>query len=213
MMQVAIDGPAGAGKTTVGETLARRFCFLFVESGGLYRGLAHAQLRGLSPESVRLEEAEGGIRAELVVDGEREVPQLGSEEVGERASQLARKEEVRDLVTEKLRRFCSLRDVVVEGRDIGTVVLPQAEVKIFLTASARERARRRKEQLPELADEPLEEIERAIERRDERDRNRDIAPLKPAEGAVKIDSTDLTLGETVALGAALIEDELRRQGK
>lgn len=201
-MQVTIDGPAGAGKTSVGRRVADRFSLFFIQSGQLYRGLAYGKLNSLNYETLTLKAGVKG-EPELILDGERINEELESEEVGEEASKLAQKPEIREMVNERIHNIAQNNDVLVEGRDIGTEVLPDAEVKIFLTASARDRAKRRKEQLD--TDRPLKEIEAGIKKRDRRDQEREVAPLKPAEEAEVIDTTELSLSEVVGQVSNLID--------
>lgn len=206
-MQVTIDGPAGAGKTSVGKKVADQFSLLFIQSGQLYRALAYGKLNHLEYSSLTLN-PEGNRYLELTMDGEDITKKLTSEEIAEEASKLAKKKEIRALVNERIRRIARDQDVLVEGRDIGTEVLPDADVKIFLTASAGERAKRRKRQLQ--LDRPLKEIENGIKKRDERDQNRDIAPLKPAEDAVILNTNSLDESKVVERVAGLIADYLKR---
>ncbi len=201
-MQVTIDGPAGSGKTSVGRKVAGRFSFLFIQSGQLYRALAYGKINSLNYETLSLDQIEKG-EPQLILDGQVIEEGLESESVGEEASKLAKRPAIRKLVNDRIQRVARNEDVLVEGRDIGTEVLPDAELKVFLTASARERAKRRREQLE--TDRPLEEIEADIKRRDERDEDRDIAPLKPAEEAVVIDTTELSQREVIMRINQLIE--------
>ena len=193
-MQVTIDGPAGVGKTSVGSKVAKKFSLLFIQSGQLYRALAYGRINDLDLMSLSLK-AENGPETELLLEGEKLAEELTGEKIGEEASKLAKDEEIRKLVNRTITDIAAEKDVLVEGRDIGTVVLDQAEVKIFLTASAQERARRRKKQTE--TDRTLEEIEAGIKKRDKRDQTRNLAPLKPAEDAVIIDTTTLSEGEVV----------------
>ena len=193
-MQVTIDGPAGVGKTSVGSKVAKKFSLLFIQSGQLYRALAYGKINDLNFKSLYLK-AKNGPETELLLEGKKLTEELTGENIGEEASKLAKEEEIRKLVNRTITDIAAEKDVLVEGRDIGTVVLDQAEVKIFLTASAQERARRRKKQTE--TDRTLEEIEAGIKKRDKRDQTRNLAPLKPAEDAVIIDTTTLSEGEVV----------------
>ncbi len=201
-MQVTIDGPAGVGKTSVGRAVAKQFSFVFIQSGQLYRAVAYGKLNSLDYENLFLKKEEK-VEAIPLLGGERLTEELDSEEIGEEASKLAKKPEVRELVNEVILETASGRDVLVEGRDIGTEVLPDAELKVFLTASARERAKRRKKQLG--SDKDLEEIEAGIVKRDDRDEKREVAPLKPAEDAEIIDTTNLSRDEVVEQVAKMVE--------
>lgn len=205
-MQVTIDGPAGVGKTSVGKKVANRFSLLFIQSGQLYRALAYGELNHLDYSSLALN-PEGDHHLELTMEGEDITKKLTSEEIAEEASKLAKKKEIRALVNDRISQIARDKDVLVEGRDIGTEVLPDADIKIFLTASAKERAKRRKRQLQ--IDRPLKEIEEGIKKRDERDQNREIAPLKPAEDAVILDTNLLDESKVVERVTGLIDDYLK----
>lgn len=202
-MQVTIDGPAGVGKTSVGRRVAEKFDLLFIQSGRLYRAIAYGRIHGLDPETLTLE-VDDGPEPELLMEGRPLSGELSTEEIGEEASKLAKEEPVRKLVNSNIIEIARDQDVLVEGRDIGTEVLTEAEVKIFLTASAGERARRRKSQID--TDRTLEEIEAAIKKRDERDQTRKLAPLKPAEDASIIDTTSLSEAEVVARISGIISE-------
>lgn len=207
-MQVTIDGPAGVGKTSVGKKVARRFSLLFIQSGQLYRALAYGRINDLELESLSLQYGDK-LEPVLSMGGIKIKEELTSEEIGEEASKLAKNERIREIVNEKITDIARDRDVLVEGRDIGTAVLTEAEVKIYLTASAEERARRRKKQIK--TDRPLEEIETGIKKRDKRDQTRELAPLKPAENAVIIDTTSLSEGEVVDRISEIITEHRTRE--
>lgn len=184
---VAIDGPAGSGKTTVGRRLAQALGFRFINTGAMYRAVAWGLARGLS-----LEEMEIDLQDERVLlNGEDITEALYTEEVDRRASVVARDPQIRRFLIERQRALAQGRDVVMEGRDIGRVVLPEAEVKLFLTASAEERARRRARERGGSPQEHLQELRE----RDERDRG--FGRLEPAPDAVIIDTEGLTVEEVV----------------
>lgn len=208
---VAIDGPAGAGKSTVAERVAEELDFELVDTGALYRTVALASLEAEIDEddaeqiadvarSLKLtyESRENG-RSVLVCNGEPVGDEIRTPEVTDRSSVVSSYSAVRDALLDLQRSIGRRHDSVFEGRDIGTVVFPDAEVKVFLTADARERARRRLAQIEggDITDDALDRIETEIERRDERDRNRDVAPLRKADDAAEIDSTDLDIPEVV----------------
>jgi CMP/dCMP kinase len=200
MTVVAIDGPAGAGKSTVARAVARRLGFTYLDSGAMYRSVALAALRrGSEPAEVAPDvKIEVGDRVTL--DGEDVSEAIRAPEVSEAASRAAADPEVRAAMVAQQRRLLSAGDWVAEGRDIGTVVAPEAEVKVFLTASPEERARRR---AAELGVDPVVVLaEQAI--RDERDRTREHSPLVSAAGAVELDTTGLTLDQVVDRVAALL---------
>jgi CMP/dCMP kinase len=192
-MVVAIDGPAGAGKSTVARAVARALGFTYLDSGAMYRTVAlAASQRGVSPAvvapSVRIELGE-----RIRLDGRDVTAEIRSPGVSEAASRAAADPGVREAMVAQQRRLLSSGDWVAEGRDIGTVVAPDAEVKVFLTASPEERARRR---AAELGVNPATVLaEQTI--RDERDRRREHSPLAPAPSSVVLDTTELSFAEVV----------------
>lgn len=200
MTVVAIDGPAGAGKSTVARALAAELGYTYLDSGAMYRAVALATLRGGGKAS----ELAAGLKVELgdrvLLDGEDVTAAIREPAVSEEASRVAADPEVRRAVVDQQRQLLARGDWVAEGRDIGTVVAPGAEVKVFLTADPAERARRRAEELGTDARTVL--AEQTI--RDERDRTREHSPLEPAEGAEIIDTTGLTMPEVVARLAGLV---------
>jgi CMP/dCMP kinase len=193
-MVIAIDGPAGAGKSSVARSVAHELGFTYLDSGAMYRSVALAAVRAQRPpaelaDQVRVELRDG--RVEL--DGEDVTGAIRTPEVSEAASRAAADPAVRRAMVAMQRRLLSDGDWVAEGRDIGTVVAPDAAVKVFLTASAKERARRRAAELGADPDAVL--AEQAI--RDARDRNREHSPLAPAPGAAVLDTTQMTLEKVV----------------
>jgi cytidylate kinase len=193
-MVVAIDGPAGAGKSTVARATAVALGFTYLDSGAMYRSVALAVLRdGGTP----LEHA-SGLRIQLgeriIAGGSDVTEEIRTPEVSEAASQVALDQGVRKALVAKQRELLSTGDWVAEGRDIGTVVAPDAELKVFLTASPEARARRRAEELG--ADWRTVLRDQAI--RDEQDRNREHSPLRAAADAVELDTTDRTIEDVVA---------------
>jgi cytidylate kinase len=218
---IAIDGPAGAGKSTVAERVADHLGFQLVDTGALYRTVALASLEADIPEDAagdiaRVAESldleyrnDGGDQGVLYCNGELVGDDIRTPDVTERSSVVSSYPEVREALLDLQRSLGRKHSAVFEGRDIGTVVFPDADVKVFLTADARERARRRLDQIEgggEIPEEGLDRIETEIERRDRRDRERDIAPLKKADDAVDIDSTDLTIQEVVDRIVDLVDD-------
>ena len=201
MTVVAIDGPAGAGKSTVARAVAAELGFTYLDTGAMYRAVALAAAdRAAEPASVAstLKIEPQGER--ILLDGRDVTEEIRTAEVSEAASRAAADPAVRRAVVEQQRRLLDAGDWVAEGRDIGTVVAPEAEVKVFLTAEPEERARRR---AAELGLDPARVLaEQTI--RDERDRTREHSPLEPARGAVVLDSTNLTLAQVVQRIAALV---------
>jgi cytidylate kinase len=187
-MLIAIDGPAGAGKSTVARAVADALGFTYLDSGAMYRCVALAELRGADdPLACAIELASGHI----TLDGEDVTDAIRTPEVSDRASQVAARPEVRGHLVELQRSMIRAGDYVAEGRDIGTVVAPEAELKVFLTASPQERARRRAEELGITA----EQVLREQRDRDRRDSTREHSPLQPAPDARRVDTTGLTVDE------------------
>ncbi len=206
-MVIAIDGPAGAGKSTVARALARELGFSYLDSGAMYRSVGLLSLRepGAEPAALaraaRIELAAGpsGGEARVLLDGRDVSEEIRSPEVSEAASRVAADQGVRAALVQRQRELLASGDWVAEGRDVGTVVAPEAALKVFLTADPSERARRRAEQIGAdvagvLAEQTL---------RDERDRTRAHSPLRPAEGAVRLDTTGSSVEQVVARIAAL----------
>ena len=216
VFSIAIDGPSGAGKSTLAKACARQFGFLYVDTGAIYRtvGLA-AKRAGIAPEDaeavlpllptldIDLRHAEDGQHMFLFnedVNGLIRTPEISAY-----ASKVSAIAEVRTFLMEMQRSLARKNSVIMDGRDIGTVVLPQADIKVFLTASAEARAQRRLRELQEKGqDLSFEEVLRDMKERDERDTQRAAAPLKAAEDAVLLDTTALSLEESIALLCKII---------
>ncbi len=219
---VAIDGPAGAGKTTIARHLAEHFGLLNLETGAMYRAFALKALRAGLPldESKGLEDLthETSIRLEpgeeenrVLLDGEDVSGLIRNPLVTDAASRVSIFPAVRAWMVRLQQEVAAQGGVVMEGRDIGTVVFPHAEVKIFLDAAPEVRGQRRYDQLGQQGREPAsppEEVIRDLRARDERDRNRADSPLKPAADAVILDSTNMTLEEAVTAAEAIVEAKL-----
>lgn len=204
---IAIDGPAGAGKSTIARLVAREKGYIYVDTGAMYRGLAvHFLKQGIDPEDANgiaaaCEDADVSIGYEegsqqIYLNGENITSLLRTEEVGNMASRSSSVPRVREKLLSLQRDLARRENVVMDGRDIGTCVLPDADVKVYLTASSATRARRRYDELREKGV-PCDygQIERDIIERDERDMNRAVSPLRQAADAVLIDSSDMTIRE------------------
>ena len=202
---IAIDGPAGAGKSTIARLVAKEKGFIYVDTGAMYRGLAvHFLKKGIQPEDTeKIKEAcrdaqvsigyEEG-QQQVYLNGENITSQLRREEVGNMASKSSAIPEVREKLLSLQRDLARRQNVVMYGLDIGTCVLPDADVKVYLTASSRTRAKRRYDELTARGVPcDLEQIEQDIIERDSRDMNREISPLRQAEDAVLVDSSDMTI--------------------
>ncbi|RLE30563.1 (d)CMP kinase [Candidatus Acetothermia bacterium] len=198
-MRIAIDGPAAAGKTTLARRLAEELGYLFVPTGAMYRAAALAKKRGLPPDRARIEVREGG---RILLEGEDVTELLSSPDLDELSSQVAVDSAVRRHLVALQRGIAAGRQVVMEGRDIGTVVLPDADLKIFLWADPEERARRR---LAERGGN-FQEVLAAIRRRDERDSTREDSPLRPAPDAVILNTTGIPPEQVLAEALRLVEE-------
>ncbi|MBV9166676.1 MAG: (d)CMP kinase [Solirubrobacterales bacterium] len=200
-MVVAIDGPAGAGKSSVAYAVARELSFTYLDSGAMYRSVALAAIERGEPAAA----IAGSLRVQpgerVLLDGRDVTDAIRAPAVSEAASRAAADPRVRSAMAARQRQMISHGDWVAEGRDIGTVVAPDAEVKVYLTATPEERARRRAAELCVDAGTVL--AEQTI--RDERDRARAHSPLKPAPGAVVLDTTNLTLEQVVARVIELVK--------
>lgn len=220
MKAIAIDGPAGAGKSTIARKVASELGFIYVDTGALYRTVALAVLKAEIPvsDTVKVIALLDKIQVELkFIDGEQRVflneedvsSEIRSPEVSMNASKVSAIPEVRSFLFDLQQNIAKNNHVIMDGRDIGTVVLPHADLKIFLTATAEDRARRRYNQFLESGtvvdfDQLLEEIKQ----RDYNDSHREISPLKQAEDAILVDTTGNTLEESVALLLKLIRGHI-----
>ena len=203
-ISIAIDGPAGAGKSTLARSVATRLGYLYVDTGAIYRTIGYYAFRsGIDPKDeaavmavlpevrVELTYGEDGLQ-HMLLNGEDVTKEIRLPEISGYASAVSAHPGVRAFLLEMQRELARKHNVVMDGRDIGTVVLPDAAVKVFLTASAQERARRRYLELSEKPDCPsMEEILEDIIKRDEADRNRVVSPLRQAEDAVLVDTTKM----------------------
>lgn len=206
---IAIDGPAGAGKSTIARRTAQELSFIYVDTGALYRALAVFLVdEGVSPEDTeKVKEAVKSVKVsiayengeqQVLVNGKNVTDRLRAESVGNMASTISAIPAVRAALLDLQRDLAKAHDVLMDGRDIGTNVLPDAELKIYLTASVETRAERRYRDLQEKGvEKALSEIKKEIEERDHRDMTRAIAPLKQAEDAVYLDTSHMNIDEVV----------------
>lgn len=215
---VAIDGPAGAGKSTIAKAVAKKLGFIYVDTGAMYRAMALYLIRqNVSKDdsaaiSSKCKEADISICYEdgmqqVLLNGENVNGYIRNEEVGNMASVSSANKDVRAALLDLQKKLASAKDVIMDGRDIGTCVLPNAQVKIYLTASSKERAMRRYKELVEKGETcDLEKIESDIIERDHRDMTRETAPLKQAEDATLIDSSYMTIDEVIDAICKLVEE-------
>lgn len=218
---IAIDGPAGAGKSTIARSLARSLGFIYVDTGAMYRAMAYYFLKNkIDPENKSgIEDACADVditityengEQQVLLNGENITSQLRKESVGNMASVTSALPAVRIKLTQLQKKLAASTDVVMDGRDIGTAVLPDAQMKIYLTAGTAVRAKRRYEELKAQGiDKSLESIEKDIRNRDYRDMHRDISPLCQAEDAVLVDTSDMDI-ETVLNTIRRIYEEKKR---
>jgi cytidylate kinase len=216
---IAIDGPSGAGKSTLAKRLAKELGFIYLDTGAMYRALALKVLRegaqlsdsdriGALVETTEIDLRDDAGRLEVLLDGADVSGEIRTPEVSQMASKVSALRKVRDRMLDLQRAMGRRGSVVAEGRDIGTVIFPQAEVKVFLVASAEERARRRCHELKMAGRQvDLQETLREIEERDKRDSERDIAPLRQADDALLVDSSAVD-AETVA---ALVLERIKNR--
>lgn len=216
---IAIDGPSGAGKSTLARMTAKRFGYIYVDTGALYRTVGLYTLRqgvdtidsnavaALLPDiNIQMRYDGAGVQR-MILNGEDVSDLIRTPEVSMAASNVSALPPVRAFLLDTQRKMAAENDVIMDGRDIGTVVLPEARVKIFLTASAHERARRRCRELREKGIETdFEAVLHDIELRDKNDSSRDIAPLRPAQDAVMCDTTDLDLDASLELISDIIKE-------
>ncbi len=214
---IAIDGPAASGKSTTARLVAERLGYLHVDTGAMYRAITLKVLRrGVDPADA---DAVGAIAAEttiaievsagtprIALDGEDVTSLIRSAEVTGAVSQVSAIRAVRELMVDEQRRLAAGGGVVLEGRDIGSVVLPHSDVKIFLVADPAERARRRRKELLERGvDVPVEALESEIRERDRKDSSRALSPLRKADGAIEVDTSALTVGQQVDAILGVVE--------
>ena len=209
MYSIAIDGPAGAGKSTIAKTIAKKLEFIYVDTGAMYRAMALFFIRSkiddtdeavidAACKNIKVSIAYENGMQQVILNGENVTGQIRAEEVGNMASKTSAYPSVRASLLDLQRDLAKTADILMDGRDIGTNVLPDADLKIYLTASVEVRAKRRYDELIEKGQEAdLAVIEEDIKKRDHQDMTRDIAPLKQAEDAVLVDSSGMTIEEVV----------------
>ncbi|USB34750.1 (d)CMP kinase [Paenibacillus sp. YPG26] len=205
-INIAIDGPAGAGKSTIARMVAGALAYVYVDTGAMYRAVTwYMLLKGIEPEEEQkvlqtarnmvIELIPGVDGQKVLVNGEDVSDQIRSLAVNAKVSRYAQIEGLRNLLVSLQRQMALRKGVVMDGRDIGTTVLPDAEVKIFMTASVQERARRRYNEIKDTVAITLEQLERDIAERDRLDEEREISPLRRAEDAEFLDTTNMSLSE------------------
>ena len=219
---IAIDGPSGAGKSTLAKALAAKLGFLYVDTGAIYRtvGLYVARQGGdcakeadvlprLSQVKISMAYGEDGLQR-MILNGEDVTQAIRQNEVSRYASQVSAMGEVRAFLLDMQRSMARENSVIMDGRDIGTVVLPDADLKIFLTASVEERARRRHKELLEKGQNiPFDTVKEEIAQRDYVDTHREVAPLKQAEDAVVADTSSMDLEESLDLLRTIVKERLK----
>ena len=222
-ISVAIDGPAGAGKSTIARRLAAELGYRYVDTGAIYRTVAYfMDLWGVSPKDVDgvnryIDELTVGIEYDdegvqhMLMNGMDVTGDIRTPEISQKASLISAHAVVRDVLLDMQRNMAEEYDVVMDGRDIGSVVLPKATVKIFLTASPEVRARRRYQELLEKGQKAsYEQVLKDVQQRDYQDTHRDIAPLKMCRDSVKVDTSEMDLEQSVAAIRKIVEEKISR---
>ena len=220
---VAIDGPAGAGKSTIAKLISREMGYIYVDTGAMYRAMAvYFSKNKVNPEDesaineavknvdIKIEYQNG--EQQVILNGENVTGLLRTEETGNMASKTSKYKEVRSKLVELQRELAKTTDVVMDGRDIGTTVLPDAFAKIYLTASSDARAKRRYDELVAKGEQcDLSAIKEDIEKRDYQDMHREISPLKQAEDAVLLDTSDMNIEQVVAAMRDIIDNAVKNK--
>lgn len=218
---IAIDGPAGAGKSTIARRLAKELGYYYVDTGAIYRTVAYfLDLLGVSPKdvdgvtryidelTVEIEYDEDG-KQHMLMNGMDVTDDIRTQDISQKASLVSAHAVVREVLLDMQREVARKHNVIMDGRDIGTVVLPKANVKIFLTASAEVRAERRyKEMLEKGQKANLQQVLKDIQQRDYQDTHRDIAPLKMARDSIKVDTSDMDLEQVTAAIKKIVEEKI-----
>ena len=218
---IAIDGPAGSGKSTMARRVAKDLGFVYVDTGAIYRTVGyHMDFYGIGPKdtdgitrligdvNIAIEYDADGLQ-HMILNGRDVTEEMRTPEMSKIASVISAQKVVRDYLLDMQRQLARTHNVVMDGRDIGTVVLPGADVKIFLTADPAVRARRRFEELTDKGEKvQYEKVLQDLIARDEQDKNRKIAPLRPAKDAVHLDTTDLDIEQAAAAMESIIKEKL-----
>ena len=218
---IAIDGPAGAGKSTIARRLAKELGYYYVDTGAIYRTVAYfLDLLGVSPKdvdgvtryidelTVEIEYDEDG-KQHMLMNGMDVTDDIRTQDISQKASLVSAHAVVREVLLDMQREVARKHNVIMDGRDIGTVVLPKANVKIYLTASAEVRAERRyKEMLEKGQKANLQQVLKDIQQRDYQDTHRDIAPLKMARDSIKVDTSDMDLEQVTAAIKKIVEEKI-----
>lgn len=218
---IAIDGPAGSGKSTMARRVAKDLGFVYVDTGAIYRTVGyHMDFYGIGPKdtdgitrligdvNIAIEYDADGLQ-HMILNGRDVTEEIRTPEMSKIASVISAQKVVRDYLLDMQRQLARTHNVVMDGRDIGTVVLPGADVKIFLTADPEVRARRRFDELAAKGEKvKFEKVLQDLIARDEQDKNRKIAPLRPAKDAVHLDTTDLDIEQAAAAMESIIKEKL-----
>lgn len=218
MINIAVDGPAGAGKSTVCRMVAKKLGYIYVDTGAMYRALAYYLLKNKIENSIDLEKNLHNAKIEIkFLDGEQRIILCGEDvtefirtpEITSLASDISANPLVRNYLLNLQRDTAKTNNILMDGRDIGTVILPNADVKIYLTASAKKRAKRRyKEFKNKGVDCSYEQVLKDIEKRDYNDSHRDVAPLKPSDDSIILDTSNLDFDEAVEAVLSILKEKL-----
>ena len=222
-ISVAIDGPAGAGKSTIARRLAKELGYYYVDTGAIYRTVAYfLDLWGVSPKDIDgvtryIDELTVGIAYDedglqhMIMNGMDVTDDIRTQDISQKASLVSAHAVVRDMLLDMQRDVAKQHDVIMDGRDIGTVVLPKATVKIFLTASAEVRAKRRCEELQAKGQKAkYEQVLKDIQQRDYQDTHREVAPLKMCRDSIKVDTSEMDIDQVIAHIREIIEKKVSK---
>ena len=221
MVSIAIDGPSGAGKSSVAKELSSRLGFIYLDTGALYRGIGYyfvnngmdynyEKKKKKNINSIKIDVRFENGTQNIYICNDNVTDKIRTEEISKAASKVSSMKSVRKFLLDLQKNMATKNNVIMDGRDIGTVVLPNADVKIFLTASPEERAKRRHEELINKGNKiSYEEVLKSINERDFNDSNRAIAPLKPADDAIVIDTTNYSFNQVVDKLMKIVEEKVR----